>query len=265
MRHESQGRQGWVRALLGAALACGLSACAQEGGEDPANQYHRYSNEQLEAVCLAMSPSWHVSGLTDGAWGSFPGGGRTYYYRSACFMELARRTGNAAWCDRVLQRRSLLGDGSAVSPASCQAMVAQGQALQAMLQQSAAAHAAAVQGAFVLGQPQVQPLPGGGWRISVDLQGTRPGRYRLELDRLNARKRLRTEAWTLTQGQTLQTQQWDLSREEVVGTTPLPAIFPLAISLFYLMPEEPTGASDPVAAKPLEHLGSVQNLTLSAQ
>lgn len=262
MPHASHGRQGWVLAVLGAALACGLSACAQEGGEDPANQYHRYSNEKLEAVCLAMSPSWHVSGLTDGAWGGFPGAGRTYYYRSACFMELARRTGNAAWCDRVLQRRSLLGDGSAVSPASCQAVVAQGQALQVQLQRDGKAHRAAVSGAYQLGVPQVQALPGGGWRVRVTVQGTRAGRYRLELDRINARQRLRTEALTLNEGQTL---KWDLSREEVVGATPLPAIFPLSISLFYLMPAEPTGASDPVVATPLAHLGSVQNLTLSAQ
>eukprot|EP01030_Chromulinospumella_sphaerica_P026653 gene26653-26868_t len=100
-------------------MACGPAAVAQKGNEDPGNQYYRYNNTELEAVCQTMSPTWHVSGLTDGGWGSLGLGGRTYYYRSACYLELVRRTGRAELCPKVVERRTLFGDGSSHTPEAC--------------------------------------------------------------------------------------------------------------------------------------------------
>jgi len=83
-----------------------------------ANNYYKFSDAQLEAVCAGMSPTSYVSGLTAGAWLAMPFTGRTYFYRSACYFELARRTGKVTYCQQVKERKTLLGDGSAMSPDS---------------------------------------------------------------------------------------------------------------------------------------------------
>ena len=103
--------------------------------------------QQTEAQCEAISPSAYVSGLTDGAWGGFPGTGKTYFYRSACYMDLVRSTGRVELCPKVIQRRSLLGDGSAYSPAACERVAAQFKAAQLQAQREALAHAQALQAA----------------------------------------------------------------------------------------------------------------------
>jgi hypothetical protein len=51
---------------------------------------------------------------------------------------------------------------------------------------------------------------------------------------------------------------WEVSRAEVVGNIPLPNIFPISVSLIYLVP-----ASSERGA--FEHLTGVKNVTLSAQ
>ena len=81
--------------LAWALITVSSAAMAQASDDDPANHYDRYTNTQMEAVCEAMSPTRFISGLTDGGWGTLGIGGKTYYYRSACYMELVRRTGQA--------------------------------------------------------------------------------------------------------------------------------------------------------------------------
>jgi hypothetical protein len=236
---------------LGAAL-CWLASegVGAQTTEDPANNYHRYDNAQLEAVCDAMSPRLYISGLTDGAWGGFPGVGRTY-----CYMELVRRTGRSELCAKVVERRTLLGDGSAYSPASCEREAAQRKAAQAQQQRESAAFEKLVQGAYTLGPLTVKTLPNGNWLLQTTLQGTRVGAYRLEINSSRNNRRLLTQSLTLSASQDL---QWEISRADVVGNTPLPNIFPIAVSLLYLVPASGEGGA-------FEHSTGIMNVTLSAQ
>lgn len=240
--------------VLFMVLAPTMPVMAQAGGEDPGNQYYRYSNAELEAVCDALSPSRYVSGLTEGAWFALPGSGKTYYYRSACYMELVRRTGRAELCPKVLERRTLLGDGSSYSPQRC-AQVAQ--AYQARERQSTldqAAAARAVEGAFKISAVQATPLPNGNWRLEVHANGRLPGDYVLQLHYLRDDRLVWEETHTLTQPTSW---SWELDRAFIVGNTPLPNIFPMAISISY---RPPTGAPG-LAPQRSTH---IQNFTLSA-
>jgi len=241
------------------ALACVLLACtttrAQPGGEDPANQYGRYDNATLEAVCEAMSPTRYISGLTDGAWGSLGMGGRTYFYRSACYMELVRRTGRAELCAKVVERRSLLGDGSSHSPKACAAVAAAYQAQETQSAWERAAFKASVEGAFHISGLQVHALANGNWRVEVQLEGQRAGSYQLQLVKVREGTVLRQDTVSLNQPQPL---HWELSRAEVLAGTALPAIFPMAVRMVYLVP---ASASRPASG----HSTGIQNFTLSAE
>jgi len=253
------------------AQLCFVFLCATplawaQSDAEVGNQYYRYSNTELEAVCARMSQSSHASGLTDGALLAVPFAGRTYYYQSACYLELARRTVDVTWCVKVRERKTLLGDGSGHSPASCQRMLAGLQQSQARIQQSADRHAAAVRGVFKIESAQVTALPSGDWLLLVQTAGSLPGRYRLQVD--NSRDRIRL----LNQDLMLPTpgpQRYTLARKQVLGSTALPAIFPIAVSLRYVFPADSASASqEQVKADektPVrEHLSSIQNLTLSA-
>jgi hypothetical protein len=211
--------------------------------------------QQTEAQCDAMPSNTYASGMTDGAWFGFPGAGKTYFYRSACYMDLVRRTGRVELCAKVIQRRSLLGDGSGTSPAACERVAAQFKATQAQAQRDAETHAKLIQGVYVLSPLTAQTLPNGNWRLRTTALGTLAGEYRVELQRSRDNQRLRTQTLTLSKGQDF---EWEVTRAEVVGTTPLPAIFPMAVSLYYQMPPNAQGRA-------YEHLSSIQNLTLSAQ
>lgn len=214
----------------------------------------RYSPATLEVACAQMSPHSYASGLTDGAWMALPGGGRTYYYRSACYQELARRTGNANWCAQVKERKTLFGDGSGVSPAQCERQVAQVQSDRAELQARAARHAAAVQGAFAVSSVKASEQTQGDWLLLVKLEGRLPGRYRLEVARLTPqRTTLVNEELSLERDTE---RQWTLTRQTVLGPARPPAIAPLSVSLFYL----PSADNQAV---PGPHLTGVRNLTLS--
>ncbi len=246
--------------LSASALACVLLSCssaprAQSDGEDPANHYDRYTPHQLEAVCDAMSPTRYISGLTDGGWGTLGIGGKTYYYRSACYMELVRRTGRAELCAKVVERRSLLGDGSNHSPKACADVAAAYQAREKQSAEDVAAFKASVEGAIKITGLQVQPLPGGSWRVEVQTVGQRVGTYQLQL--VNARDGtvLREETIALSRPENF---QWELSRAEVVAGTALPNIFPMAVRMSYLVPASP---SRPAA----KHSTGIQNFVLSAQ
>lgn len=54
-----------------------------------------------------------------------PPGMQTYYYRSQCYHELALATQNEAHCADVIERKSLLFDGSRLSQQACRARVRQ--------------------------------------------------------------------------------------------------------------------------------------------
>ena len=240
-------------------LLCAAPHVWAQSDNELANQYYRYSNSELEAVCARISPTAHASGLTDGAILAVPFAGRTYYYQSACYLELARRTADVAWCAKVRERKTLLGDGSSHTPASCQRMVVALQQSQASIHQSADRHAATVQGAFKIESAQATVLPSGDWLLVVQTAGSLAGRYRLQIDNSRDRIRLVTQELTLPHSGP---HRYTLPRKQVLGTTKLPNIFPIAVSLTYLVP---AGIGNPSPEQAREHLSSIQNLTLSAQ
>jgi len=243
-----------------AAITCVLGVFspfsgAQPEGTDPAKHYDSYTPAQHEAVCDAMSPTRYISGLTDGGWGTLGIGGKTYYYRSACYMELVRRTGRAALCAKVVERRSLLGDGSHHSPKACAEVAAAYQAREKQSAQELAAFKASVEGAFKIRELQVQVLPGGRWRVEVQTEGQRMGNYQLQLVKVRDGAVLREETVALSRPENF---QWELSRAEVVAGTSLPNIFPMAVRMIYRIP---ASASRSAA----EHSTGIRNFTLSAE
>lgn len=219
-----------------------------------ANRLYQYANEQLEAVCAGMLPSSYVSGLTDGAWVALPFGGRTYYYKSACYYELARRTGRVEMCKHVRERKTLFGDGAAYSERSCERMVAAAKVASREQQAAADTHAGAVQGAFKIRAVQVATLPNGNWQLTAHSEGLLSGAYRFEIERLNGRKLLAFQELELSAPGSY---RWTIEKHELIGSTPLPAIFPIAISLYYKLP-----LTSPYPNE--KYLTSIQNVTLSA-
>ncbi|NBW49460.1 MAG: hypothetical protein EBR49_05105 [Betaproteobacteria bacterium] len=249
--HHSTTKALWTCTIL----LGGTGAVAQQGSDEPANHYDRYTNTQLEAVCDAMSPTRYISGLMDGGWGTLGIGGKTYYYRSACYMELVRRTGRAELCAKVVERRSLLGDGSNHSPKACAEVAAAYQAREKQNAQELAAFKASVEGAFKISELQVQVLPGGHWQVEVHTEGQRSGTYQLQLVKARDGAVLRQETLSMNQPESF---KWELSRSEVVASTPLPSIFPMAVRMSYLVP---ASAGRPAA----EHSTGIRNFTLSAE
>ena len=241
------------------AISCALLACVApqthaQSDAEMANHWDSYSADGLEAVCKRISPASYVSGLTDGAWAGLPLGGKTYFYKSRCYMELARRTRNLTVCALVKERKTLFGDGTGVSPASCErtvtAALASGQAQEKL----AAQHAAAVQGAFKIQSLQAQSTPDGDWVLALQTAGSLAGKYQIEIKNSRDNRVLLTQDLESDHPENL---RWTLQRNAVVQSTPLPAIFPIAVSLYYVLPAD--------SAYPLEkYLFSIKNVTLSA-
>ncbi len=232
-----------------------LTSAHAQSDADQSNNFYKYSNHQLEAVCAGMSPHSHVSGLTDGAWAAVPFTGRTYFYKSACYYELARRTGRIEWCNKVVERKTLLGNGSSMSPQSCQRMVTQAIESSRAQQIESERHAAAVKGAFKLGPLQVKPSPSGDWQISAATSGSLPGHYRFEVFSARGKRSLLNETVMLTSARQ---HSWAIRRAELTAGNPLPDIFPVSVSVYYLLPP---GSNYPNEA----YLTSIQNATLSAE
>jgi hypothetical protein len=233
----------------------GGTAHAQPGGEDPGNTYYRYDNTQLEAFCNTIAPSRYVSGLTDGGWGSLGLGGKTYYYRSACYLELVRRTGRAELCPQVVERRTLFGDGSSHTPEVCAKVAAAYQAAQQRNAASKAAFDQAVQGAFRISGGTVKLLPNRNWRLEISIDGERAGDYALEVVMVRDGTVLFRESVAIAQKRTF---AWELDRNTIVGNTTLPNIFPVAVHMHYRVP---ASAHQPAT----EHSTGTYNVTLSAE
>jgi hypothetical protein len=99
-------------------LLCIFPQAWAQTDAEMSNHYYRFSNAELETVCARMAPTAYIDGLTDGVLLAVPFTGRTYFYQSACYLELARRTANLAWCPKVRERKTMLGNGSSHSPKS---------------------------------------------------------------------------------------------------------------------------------------------------
>lgn len=84
------------------------------------------SDTTPEARCLLTPHRCGPTGLLFN-----PSGMQTYYYRSQCYHDLAIAALNEAHCTAVIERKSLLFDGSHYSPHACLARVRQIRADQA--------------------------------------------------------------------------------------------------------------------------------------
>lgn len=245
----------WLGLLLLGAASSPAWPQPQAQAQASATEIDRVPTPALEAHCRGIPDHAHVSGQVDGGWGLvLPGTGGTYYLRSRCYLELVRRTGRLELCPLVVPRRSLLGDGSAYTPQRCEAVGRETLARQAQEQAAAAAHAELVQGRFVLGPLSASVSPDGGWRLHALASGQRPGPYRVQVIHGRDRRTLLEHTVDLQRDTPL---QWTLPRAAVVGETPLPNIFPVAVLLEHPMPPDAQGR---VAWR----TSSIQNITLSA-
>ncbi len=250
----------WLAGVLAAVFS--VASMAQSGASpdvpadaEVANNYYRYSNARLEAICAKMSSRSYASGLTEGAWTALPGAGKTYFYKSSCYLELARRTGDLAFCQSVRERKTLTGDGAAVSPKACEAIVNAVRLAEVKQAESDRLRAASLQGMFKMSPVRVLAQADGNWLVTVQLTGTLPGRYLVQLESARGRAVLQRDTLQLDNNQTL---SWSVQRSTLVKDVPLPAIFPMAVSLTY-MPEKNGGGVR------LEQLSGIQNFTLSVQ
>jgi hypothetical protein len=99
-----------------------------------------YGNAHASAIkaCEAIAPSESQGGLYFN-----PDGYRSYYVRSKCFQEAAVLFRDAALCDQVKERRSLLASSWGYTVARCRQLVTEGTAAdRAELERLKAAYAA---------------------------------------------------------------------------------------------------------------------------
>ncbi len=145
---------------------------------DALNLEYSYSDEEFEKVCKNMSRFSYVKGLTDGAFG-IPMGGKTYYYKSRCYQDLARRTTNNIFCKKVIQRRSFIYNGSSVSEKSCLDEVKKIQESLSSAQKDVDQFKKTAEGAFEIinSENKVEKISADSWKISVTVKGSLFGEY----------------------------------------------------------------------------------------
>lgn len=148
------------------------------------NRAGQMSNAELAIACEAMSRWSFVSGLSDGAFNAL--GGRTYYYRSSCFMELARRTLQPPYCDHVRTRHAILNRGASLSRHACLQVVRVGLQPQARNTQQQAEFDRRMASASKLSTLTVTADRAGVWTERAQAQGSMPGEYLFELRNLAA-------------------------------------------------------------------------------
>ena len=83
----------------------------------------RATETRLRTNCAAIAPGESETGLIFN-----PEGMHTMYLRSACYQNLAVQLGDASLCDFAIERKSVLFDGSGISPKACRRLVAEQEA-----------------------------------------------------------------------------------------------------------------------------------------
>jgi hypothetical protein len=203
---------------------------------DASNRFHLSSFEEARKICDGMSSFSHVEGLTDGAF--IPFGGRTYYYKSSCYQELARETLDDSLCQKVSKRWPLLGDGSGVSSSECLRQVTLAHEAQSQRDKEAKHNRDVTEGEMEITRAWVDPLTQDQWRVNVQVEGKLFGNYRFDVEasNLEQNKILVSEKTSLQVSNKLFSwviKKGDLMEESVKG----PHIVSLAVSLYYLLPE----------------------------
>lgn len=204
---------------------------------DALNKSYAYSSDEFRRACEDMSTFSHVDGLSDGAF--IPFGGRTYYYRSYCFQELARQTVNENLCVNVRKRWTLLGDGSGVSAVACRQQVERAREAQAQ-RENESKNALEQKKQFLASDPMkitktwVEKLTDDQWRVSVQVEGSLFGQYKFEVRALN----INTKYGPIVENSLLQsksrTLSWTIKRSDIVATSDmLPKIVPISVVLTY--------------------------------
>lgn len=110
-RRSCQGSAGRRAAVVAIVLLVGAGATATD----------RFTDQKARrlARCMAIPAKEYSTGLIFN-----PSGYQTMYHRSRCLQDLAVDERDRAVCDEVRERKSLLFDGSGVSPAHCRDLVA---------------------------------------------------------------------------------------------------------------------------------------------
>ncbi|MEW5895534.1 MAG: hypothetical protein AB1650_07255 [Candidatus Omnitrophota bacterium] len=160
---------------------------------DALNLTYSYTDDEFKKVCDRMSPFSYVSGLTDALWGGVPGG-RTYYYKSRCYQELAVRTLNPGLCKKVIERKSLFNDGSGVSEEGCLRDVALFKENEKKRKWESDQFKSSIEGVarIVQAETKVEKVSPDGWKASIVTEGTLFGEYEIEI-RLGEMKTLLVE------------------------------------------------------------------------
>lgn len=217
------------------------------------NQIASLSPEKFRESCDALSSFSHVDGLSDGAMGTV--GGKTYYYKSYCYQQLAVATLDENPCAKVRKRWAILDNGSGVSEEECRVEVAGAKKAAAERANESAKNASVVSGRAKIISTKVTPVTESRWKIEVEVQGDLMGDYRFEVKSVNQDKVLATETTTLKEK--AKSFSWMIDRTSLVDTTTqLPAIFPIAVSFTYLIPKGTEYPTD-------ESLPSIGNATIS--
>lgn len=116
---DGTSRLGRWPVAVGAAIVLAAAGVAPGGARDFACNACDVKASEV-ARCQRMDPDASATGLLFNRPGS-----RTLYKRSSCLQRMAVRYRDAALCEEVRERRSLLFDGSAISRAACEAQVAE--------------------------------------------------------------------------------------------------------------------------------------------
>lgn len=204
---------------------------------DTFNKSYSFSLDEFQRACEDMSPFSHVDGLSDGTF--IPFGGRTYYYKSYCYQELARQTVSESFCAKVRERWTLLGDGSGVSKVVCRQQVERARGVQSQIENESK-KALEHRSQFLASDPMkitktwVEKLATDQWRINVQVEGSLFGQYEFEVRAHN----INTKYEPIVEDSLLQSKgnifSWIIKRSDIVSTSDmLPKIVPISVVLTY--------------------------------
>lgn len=205
---------------------------------DTLNSSYSLSGDEFQKACESMSLFSHVDGLTDGALTPF--GGKTYYYRSSCYQELARKTTNESFCANVRERWTLLGDGSGVSKAACRRQVEQASETRSQIDTEAKQRDEQRQ-LFIESNPMkitktwVETLADDQYRVNVQVEGSLFGRYRFEVKAHSLNKKYNP----IIEDSLLQVNSkilsWIIKKSDIASESDvLPKIVPISVLLTHI-------------------------------
>lgn len=144
------------------------------------NQSYAYGLDQMKKACEGMSRWSYFAGPSDGAVQVPIPHGKTYYYKSRCYLELARKEMSEELCSKAKKRWSLLYDGSGVSKEACVKEVRRLVEMDRGQQQSNRDSQAIKAQAIKIDAIAVDRVAAGKWSLRLKMTGQLAGDYKLE-------------------------------------------------------------------------------------